>query len=141
MRHDAHGHWIATAPALDRRPSLEGDTSCEYAVVGGGYTGMWAAWWLKEADPDADVVLIESEICGHGPSGRNGGFCNSLWFSLPSLAARFGDGAALEVARLADDSVHRIGAWCTEQGVDARYRKGGYMQVSTCATRTGPGTR
>lgn len=137
MRHDAHGHWIATAPAQDPQPPLVGEASCEHAVVGGGYTGMWTAWWLKQADPDADVVLIEAEACGHGPSGRNGGFCNSLWFSLPALSSRFGDQAALEVVRLADDSVHRIGAWCDEQGVDARYRKGGYMQVSTCEAQDG----
>ena len=137
MRHDAHGHWIASADALDPRPPLQGDRTCAYAVVGGGYTGMWAAWWLKQQDPDADVVLLESEICGHGPSGRNGGFVNSLWFSLPTLTARFGDEAALEVVRLADDSLHEVGTWCEQQGVDAAYRKGGYMQVSTCEAQDG----
>ncbi len=105
MRHDAHGHWLASAGEIAPRSSLEGERSCEYAVVGGGYTGMWTAWWLKQIDPDADVVLLEAYECGHGPSGRNGGFCNSLWFSLATLASRFGEEAGLEVARLADESV------------------------------------
>jgi glycine/D-amino acid oxidase-like deaminating enzyme len=137
MRHDAHGHWIASAEGFDPQPPLEGERSCAFAVVGGGYTGMWAAWWLKQHDPDADVVLIESELCGQGPSGRNGGFVNSLWFSLATLTARFGDAAAIEVVRLADDSVHEIGDFCEAQGVEAHYHKGGYMQVSTCAAQDG----
>ena len=45
-------------------------------IVGGGYLGMWAAWELLERG--ATVALLESEICGHGPSGRNGGFCESM---------------------------------------------------------------
>lgn len=137
MRHDAHGHWIRSAPSAEELPALDGDRSCDYAVVGGGYTGMWAAWWLKQADPDADVVLIEADRCGHGPSGRNAGFCNSLWFSLPSLVSRFGDERALEVARLADDSVRYVGEWCEANGVDAHYRHAGYLQVSTSEMQDG----
>ncbi len=137
MRHDAHGHWIASADDVDPRPPLQGERSCAVAVVGGGYTGMWAAWWLKQHDPDADVVLIEADVCGHGPSGRNGGFVNSLWFSLPSLVARFGDEAALEVTGLADESLDEIGSWCEAQGVDARFRRSGYIQASTCEAQDG----
>ncbi|MGH2783588.1 MAG: FAD-dependent oxidoreductase, partial [Thermoleophilaceae bacterium] len=58
-------------------------------VVGGGYTGMWAAWHLLEAG--ASVALLEGGACGHGPSGRNGGFCESMWLSAPALRERFGD--------------------------------------------------
>ena len=75
--------------------------------------------------------------CGHGPSGRNGGFCNSLWFSLPTLASRFGDEAAPRGRPPADESVHYIGEWCEANGVDARYRQGGYLQVSTCEAQDG----
>lgn len=105
--------------------------------MGGGYTGLWTAWWLKRHAPETDVRLVEAELCGHGPSGRNGGFCNSMWFSLPSLVDRFGDERGLEVCRRADRSVDEVGEWCQSQGVDAAYRKGGYMQVSTCAPQDG----
>lgn len=137
MRHDAHGHWIRSAGSTKQLPALAGDRSCEYAVVGGGYTGMWSAWWLKQLDPDADVVLLEADRCGHGPSGRNAGFCNSLWFSLPTLVARFGDERGLEVARLADRSVHYVGEFCETNDVEAHYRHSGYMQVSTCEAQDG----
>ena len=137
MRHDAHGHWISASPAPEALPALEGERSADFAVIGGGYTGMWSAWWLKQLAPGAEVTLIEAEICGRGPSGRNGGFCNSMWFSLPSLVARFGDQPALAVCRAAERAVGGVGEWCAEQEVDARYRRAGYLQVSTCSAQDG----
>ena len=137
MRHDAHGHWIAGTPAPAPQPPLAGRRDADFAIVGGGYTGMWAAWWLKRLAPAADVVLIEADLCGRGPSGRNGGFCNSMWFSLPTLIDRFGERAALAVCHAARDSVDAVGAWCAEQEVDAHFRRSGYLQVSTCTAQDG----
>jgi glycine/D-amino acid oxidase-like deaminating enzyme len=129
--HDALGWWLKEAGAVEPRAPLSGDTTADVVVVGGGYTGMWAAWHLKRLEPGADVVLLEADVCGNGPSGRNGGFVNELWFSLPSLRHRFGDEAAVAVARAATESVANIGRWCSEQEVDAWWRAGGYLQVST----------
>jgi glycine/D-amino acid oxidase-like deaminating enzyme len=137
MRHDAHGFWISQLDLPEPRPALAGDRRADVVVVGGGYTGMWTAWWLKQRAPDSEVVLVEADVCGLGPSGRNGGFCNSMWFSLPTLVGRVGDAAALEVCRAAESSVWTIGEWCREQGVDARFRHGGYLQVSTCEAQDG----
>ena len=49
MRHDAQGYWIAEAGLSGRAPleSLTGDRGADVVVVGGGYTGMWAAWRIK----------------------------------------------------------------------------------------------
>ncbi len=141
MHHDAHGHWIATAPAVEPAPALDHDQHVDVAVVGGGYTGLWTAWWLKQHDPGLDVAVLEAAVCGHGPSGRNGGFCNSMWFSLPTLIDRFGDERALAVCREADASVRFIGEWCERQGIDAHYRRGGYLEVSTCEAQDGAWAR
>jgi glycine/D-amino acid oxidase-like deaminating enzyme len=137
-RHTARGWWLVEAGALRPRPALEGEVGADLAVVGGGYTGMWAAWYAKSLEPDAEVVLLEAdEHCGAGPSGRNGGFVNAMWFSLPTLRRRFGDAAALEVARAARDAVAAVGDWCREQDVDAWYRRAGYIQASTAPTHDG----
>jgi glycine/D-amino acid oxidase-like deaminating enzyme len=98
-------------------------------VIGGGYTGMWAAWELL--DRGASVALLEGGICGHGPSGRNGGFCESLWLSAQPLRERFGDPAARALLDASSDAVARIGAWCRDEDVDAWFDQSGYMCVST----------
>jgi len=135
MRHDAHGYWIEEA-GLDGTPSLPAltaDTEADVVIVGGGYTGLWSAWWLKQQEPGARVVLLEADHCGFGPSGRNGGFVNSMSFNLPTLRRCFGDRAAIEMVRAGDESVRAIGRWCEEQDVDAWFTHGGYLQTSTAA--------
>ncbi|MET0127162.1 MAG: FAD-dependent oxidoreductase [Solirubrobacterales bacterium] len=130
-RHDAHGYWLAEADPAEPAPALEGQRSADVVVVGGGYTGLWTAWQVKRLQPEASVVVLEQEGCGVGPSGRNGGFLNGLWFSLPTLRKHFGDREAIAVARAAQRSVTEIGDFCRDQRVDAWYRQAGYLQVST----------
>jgi len=98
---------------------------------------MWAAWQVKVLEPGARVVLLEADLCGWGPSGRNGGFCNVMWFSLPNMQARWGDEGALAVARASAEAVAGIESFCREQEVDAWFRRGGYLQVSTAPAHDG----
>jgi glycine/D-amino acid oxidase-like deaminating enzyme len=137
VKHDAFGYWLEEAPEVEVCPQLVGDRNADVLIVGGGYTGMWAAWHVKQLEPEARVVLIEADRCGFGPSGRNGGFCNLMWFSLPNMRGRWGDDAALAVARAAEAAAIGIGDFCAAEGVDAWYRQGGYMQVSTAAAHDG----
>ncbi|MFL5870289.1 MAG: NAD(P)/FAD-dependent oxidoreductase [Solirubrobacterales bacterium] len=130
-RHTARGYWLEEAGPVEPAQRLEGDATADVVVVGGGYTGMWTAWHVKRLEPSARVMLIESTVCGDGPSGRNGGFVNTLWFSLPALRRRFGDRAALAVAEASQEAVTGIGAFCADEGVDAWFRQAGYLQVST----------
>jgi glycine/D-amino acid oxidase-like deaminating enzyme len=137
MKHTAHGYWLEEAGATTVLPELSGERSVDVVVIGGGYTGMWAAWWIKKLEPGASVVLLEAGVCGHGPSGRNGGFCNAMWFSLPNMRARWGDGAALAVARASSEAVAGVEGFCRDEGVDAWFRRRGYLQVSTAAAHDG----
>jgi glycine/D-amino acid oxidase-like deaminating enzyme len=127
--HTAHGYWLAEAGPVDPAPSLAGDAGVDVVVIGGGYTGLWTAWQLRARG--ASVAVLEADLCGHGPSGRNGGFCETLWTHLPSLAGRFGRERALALARASGESVRAIGAWCAEQGVDAWFEPSGYLMAST----------
>jgi glycine/D-amino acid oxidase-like deaminating enzyme len=131
MKHTAHGYWLEEAGEVVALPGLVGERRADIVVIGGGYTGLWAAWQLKKLEPNASVVLLEADVCGRGPSGRNGGFCNSMWFSLPNMRRRWGDEAALAVARAARDAIDGVEAFCREEGVDAWFRRSGYLQVST----------
>jgi glycine/D-amino acid oxidase-like deaminating enzyme len=122
---------------VDPRPALEGSVAADVVVIGGGYTGMWAAWELLQRG--ASVVLLEGGVCGHGPSGRNGGFCESMWLSAAALRERFGDGAARALLDASSDAVTRVGAWCRDEGVDAWFDQSGYMCVSTAPAFDGVG--
>jgi glycine/D-amino acid oxidase-like deaminating enzyme len=118
-------------------PALEGDVRADVVILGGGFTGMWTAWFLKQRDPGIDVVLLEQDICGGGPSGRNGGFCYGFWEDLPSLVHRFGDVEAVRVAEVAQRSVDEIETWATSRDVDAWFGRGGHLTVSTSAAQDG----
>ncbi len=53
-------------------PPLPGDAEADVAIVGAGYTGLWTAYYLQQAEPLTRVVLLETEFAGFGVSGRNG---------------------------------------------------------------------
>ena len=52
-----------TRPAPE--PPLETEIDAQYAIVGGGYTGLWTAYFIKQLEPNADVVLVETQQIGH----------------------------------------------------------------------------
>jgi glycine/D-amino acid oxidase-like deaminating enzyme len=128
-RHNATGWWLDEAGTVEPLAALDGNIDADVVVIGGGYTGMWTAWHLLDAG--AKVALLEGGVCGHGPSGRNGGFCESMWLSGPSLRERFGDGPARALLEASSDSVNFIGDWCASEGVDAWFDQSGYLCVST----------
>ena len=111
-------------------PPLLGTTTADVVVVGGGYTGMWAAYRMTELEPGARIVLLEADICGGGPSGRNGGFVTNWWDELPTLVTRYGDSGALAMGDAMESAVDEIGAWCERHGVDAWFLKAGSLGVS-----------
>lgn len=127
--------WLREALAAEGNPApLPGpaaDVEADVAIVGGGYTGLWTAWQLLERDPDLRIVLVEQDICGGGPSGRNGGFVNAWWDELDTLVELYGAERALEAARTVAESVAAIGGWCAAHGVDAHFRQAGMLVVST----------
>jgi glycine/D-amino acid oxidase-like deaminating enzyme len=69
--------WLDGPDRPKASPSLSGNMEAELAIVGSGFTGLWAALLVKEAHPDLNVVLIEAGLVGNGASGRNGGFVSA----------------------------------------------------------------
>ncbi|MFL5736126.1 MAG: NAD(P)/FAD-dependent oxidoreductase [Actinomycetota bacterium] len=132
--------WLREALAADPgepAPPLKGRIQADVLVVGGGYTGMWSAYFLKERHPSTDVVLVEQDICGGGPSGRNGGFLNGFWDELGLLSEQHGAAAALEICRTAIESVDEIPAWAEKHDVDTWYRRGGDLGVASSQAQEG----
>jgi glycine/D-amino acid oxidase-like deaminating enzyme len=133
--------WLREALALEpddaRRPAVRGRVDVDVAIVGGGYTGLWSAWFLTELAPGLRVALVEQDICGGGPSGRNGGFVLGARDDLTDRVAMYGGDGGLAVAKAFGAAVDDIGAWCASQGVAADYRKAGYLQVATAPSHDG----
>ena len=119
--------WHDTVPDdLSRRDPLPGDLDADVAIVGGGLTGLWTAWYLLDRDPALRIVILEKEIAGFGASGRNGGWCSALFpRSTASLERAYGRDAALAMRRAMIDTVDEVGRVCAAAGLDIDYVKGG----------------
>ncbi|HEY8792862.1 MAG TPA: FAD-dependent oxidoreductase, partial [Gaiellaceae bacterium] len=122
--------WLDEAGRPTAAPELEGDTAADVCIVGGGYTGLWTALALKERDPSLQVMLLESEICGAGPSGRNGGFLHGYWAGLADLLPLLGRERALQLARAGERIVPAVRAFCESRGEDVWLRESGMLMVS-----------
>ena len=118
-------------------PPLRGSTTADIVIVGGGYTGLWTALRLTELEPGARVVLLEGDICGGGPSGRNGGFVTNWWDEFPTLIERYGVPAAIEVGAAIEAAVDNIGTFCDAHGVDAWFAKAGTLSASAAPAQDG----
>jgi len=122
---------------VEPRPPLDGDLEADVVVAGGGFAGMWTAWQLLERAPATRVVLLEADLCGHGPSGRNGGFADSLRFAAPRLRRMAGDDGARATIAASLESVEQIGDWAREHAVDCAYHRSPQMVVSTAPAQDG----
>lgn len=69
--------WLDVLDARPQYPALTESTHCDLLVVGAGYTGLWTALHAAQRDPQARIVLIESDRVGWAASGRNGGFVDA----------------------------------------------------------------
>src|SRR5690606_18314792 len=114
-----HDSVVSAGDPLVQRAPLEGDADADVAIVGGGLTGLWTAWYLLERDPGARILVLEKETAGFGASGRNGGWCSALFpRSTASLAAAHGRDAALAMRRAMIDTVAEVGRAAAEAGID-----------------------
>jgi glycine/D-amino acid oxidase-like deaminating enzyme len=125
------GFWMAGL--ADKRPTyprFTGDGSVDLAIIGGGYTGLWAAYFAKKLEPSLSVAVFEAEQIGYGASGRNGGWLSAM---IPGNRATFArvSGGGLDASRAFQkefiagvDSVLDI---LQAEGIDADQHKGGAL--------------
>ena len=113
------------------RPALTGHGGrADLVIVGGGFTGLWAAIQAKEDDPSRDVVLLEAGRLGMGASGRNGGFVSpSLTHGLAQGVAQWPDEIAT-LERLASENFAGWQATLVEHGVEADFHLPGELTLA-----------
>lgn len=124
--------WLeSAADDLTPRDRLDTSISCDIAVLGAGFSGLWTAYYLLQRDPSLRVVVVEAEIAGFGASGRNGGWCTSGFGAGPELlTAKFGRSAARAVHDAMVDTVDEVGRVCEAEQIDAHYVRDGELLVA-----------
>ena len=126
-RYRARSLWLdGIEGSLAPRPALPGDAEYDVAIVGGGFTGLWSAYYLKQHQPDLRVVVLEREIAGYGPSGRNGGW----------VSGGVAGSAAVYAKQRGADAVRRGGAGDLPD--DRRRSAGWWRRRASSAASTTP---
>ncbi len=106
------------------------DERCELLIVGGGYTGLWAALQGKEKCPDLDIILIEATDVGDGASGRNGGFfSNSIAHGETNATFHF-PGEIDRLVDLGNENLQQILDSLVRYDIDAGFEETGELSVT-----------
>lgn len=121
----------------DLAPALQGERTADVCIIGGGYTGLWTAIQTKQKNPELDIAILESDLCGAGASGRNGG-CLLTWSAkFFTLRRLFGETEALRLVKASEAAVEHISQFCKANDVDAELRRDGTLYTATSQAQAG----
>ncbi|RSN10453.1 FAD-dependent oxidoreductase [Nonomuraea sp. WAC 01424] len=124
--------WYRQIGLPARRPSLPGSREYDVAIVGGGYTGLWTAYYLKKAQPDLRIAILEKEFAGFGASGRNGGWLSAEFAGSRERHAKArGRQAMIDLQQAMFRAVDEVIDVTRAEGIDADVHKGGLVHVAT----------
>lgn len=131
-REVARSLWLdELAEDLPSRLTLQGDCEVDVAIVGGGFTGLWTAYYLSQIDPSLRVLVIEKTHIGFGASGRNGGWVvGELAAGVEKYAERSSLEDALRLTRALFDAVDEVGRVAETEAIDCRYVKSGVIRMA-----------
>ncbi|PTX49358.1 glycine/D-amino acid oxidase-like deaminating enzyme [Gemmobacter caeni] len=105
------------------RPPLPGDISVDVCIVGAGFTGLWTAYYLKEAEPGLSIAIVEKEFAGFGASGRNGGWCSGEFgWSRHKYLSSGSRAGVIEFERQLRATVDEVKRVTEAEGIDCDFR-------------------
>ena len=123
--------WLDQDIRPETLPSLSDNEQCELLIVGGGFTGLWAALQAKERKPDADIILIEQSLIGDGASGRNGGVLNSSLAHGETNTDHHFPGEEEQIEKLGQQNILELLATLERYNIDAHYECVGKVAIAT----------
>jgi glycine/D-amino acid oxidase-like deaminating enzyme len=111
--------------------ALDASTDVDVAIVGAGYTGLWTAYYLAQADPGLRILVVEKEFVGFGASGRNGGWASAIFpASLRKVAAVSDRDGAVRMQRAMNETVAEVGRVAAAEGIECGFAHDGYVSVA-----------
>ncbi len=125
-------YWEATvAPDAEAYRPLEGDETCDVAVIGGGFTGLSCALHLAR-DFQIDVRVLEAGSMGWGASGRNAGFCclPATTLSVEQLIHRYGLEETQKFYRMQLDGMQLVRSLGADENIDFDLQGDGNLVVA-----------
>ncbi|MFD5103385.1 NAD(P)/FAD-dependent oxidoreductase [Streptomyces albidochromogenes] len=123
-------YWYAHEGIPDPREPLPGDATADVCIVGGGYTGLWTAYYLKKAVPFLNITVLEAKFCGYGASGRNGGWLYNGIAGRDRYAKLHGHDAAVRLQQAMNDTVTEVINTAAAENIDADIHHGGVLEVA-----------
>jgi glycine/D-amino acid oxidase-like deaminating enzyme len=130
-RNGAISHWYRETGIPPARAPLPGDRTADVCIVGGGYTGLWTAYYLSRARPDAEIVVLEREFAGFGASGRNGGWISDHFAGVRDrMAGVSGRDSVIAMHRALQATIDEILDVAAAEGIDADLVKHGVLSVA-----------
>jgi gamma-glutamylputrescine oxidase len=128
-----HSYYAATAGSRVAYPALDGDTSCDVAVVGAGLAGLSAAIDLRSKG--YNVVLLEAREVGFGASGRNGGQAiHGLACDQAEIEAQLGLDEARRIWALSIEALTLLRQRIQDHGIACDWQDG-YLSLATSADK------
>ncbi len=122
--------WSQYFPNDFTFPKLDANLSTDVLIIGGGFTGLWAAILAKEQYPHLDVTVVDAATIGHAASSRNGGFISE------SLTHGHAHGQALwpkdieTLVRLGRENLKDIQNFLLHHNIDADFEYCGKSSVA-----------
>ncbi len=120
------GYWARSQPAPN--PALANDITVDVAVLGGGFTGLSAAYFIRNASPHKSVAVLEGKSCGNGASGRNGAMVLTM---TEDRYMRFSSNPAMDkqIYDLTARNIQWLSKLSIATGIDCELETNGALQV------------
>jgi glycine/D-amino acid oxidase-like deaminating enzyme len=118
--------------SITARDCVKAANSFDVAIIGGGFSGLWSAYHLKQLQPSLKIAIFEQKYVGYGASGRNGGWASAEYPTSNSrLLKEHGVQTYKNLRKSLIESIDEIGQIAKSNAWQIEYAKGGALVFAT----------
>ncbi|HXX28770.1 MAG TPA: FAD-binding oxidoreductase [Terriglobales bacterium] len=118
--------WARCQPS--QNSPLRDDVTVDVAIIGGGFTGLSSAYYIRTLSPHRRVIVLEAKGCGNGASGRNGAMVLTM---TADRYMKFGSAPAMDkkIYDLTVTNIGRLSNLSAATGIDCELETNGALQL------------